>query len=130
MSNLITNEKIENNEAIIELSDSLIGGSDAMSFQSRLTEIVKSGTTSIKLDLHNVETINSSGLGMIVAAHSNLRKDNASLILTKIPAKVAELIKMTHLDSVQHSRNLHLGDQQFSLYLHLPIESRLLNLLP
>jgi anti-sigma B factor antagonist len=100
MSNLITNEKIENNEAIIELSDSLIGGSDAMSFQSRLTEIVKSGTTSIKLDLHNVETINSSGLGMIVAAHSNLRKDNASLILTKIPAKVAELIKMTHLDKV------------------------------
>lgn len=100
MSKLIFQENIEADQATLTLGESLTGGSEAMAFQNRLSEIVKSGVTNISLDLGKVETINSSGLGMIVAAHSNLRKDNASLKIKNIPSKVDELIKMTHLDKV------------------------------
>lgn len=100
MSNLISKEVESEDEFVLILGENLSGGSDAMEFQSRVNEILKNGNKKIVLDLSNIKIINSSGLGMIVATHSNLKKDSAALFLRNIPQKVDELIKMTHLDKV------------------------------
>lgn len=83
------------------LNKSLIGGNDALEFQTELNNILSSDNPdTLILDLSMVEQINSSGLGMLVAANSNVLKKKKSLILTNLPPKVKELVKMTHLDKV------------------------------
>lgn len=96
-------EKNQPKEGFIHLilNKSLLGGNDALEFQNELTSILKDDNpSSIILDLSQVEQINSSGLGMLVAANSNVQKNKKSLILTNLPSKVKELVKMTHLDKV------------------------------
>lgn len=100
MSEIIISEEIKGNGAIIKLGESLSGGSQAMTFQTRLNELVSNGIKKIAVNLEDVKIINSSGLGMIVSAHSTIRKDGASLVIANLPEKVKELIEMTHLDKV------------------------------
>jgi len=86
--------------AVIELSEQVIGGADAMDFSAKISELVASGTNRIILDLHKVEIINSSGFGMIVAAHTAVRKSAGVLILANVPVRVNKLLDMTRLSSI------------------------------
>ncbi len=84
---------------IIELFPSALGGLDAINF----TDTINSYSAQIKLliiDLSKVEVMNSSGLGMLVNALSNLKKQNINLYLTNVPQKVMKLLQITHLDKV------------------------------
>lgn len=101
-TNLILEKKIIQ-EGIVQivLNKSLLGGSEALDFQKVLNEVLASDMPSeIILDLSQVEQINSSGLGMLVAANSNIQKNKSKLTLTNLPKKVKELVRMTHLDKV------------------------------
>ena len=59
-------------------------------------------TSSKKLiaDLSKVELINSSGLGMLVAALRALKSSKIDFILISVPQKVKQLLEITHLNSV------------------------------
>lgn len=86
--------------AVIELSEHVIGGADAMDFSAKLSELVAAGAHKIILDLNKVEIINSSGFGMIVAAHTSMRKNAGILILANVPTRVVKLLDMTRLSSI------------------------------
>lgn len=86
--------------AVIELADQVIGGVDAMDFTASVTAIIRDGGNHIILNMHNVEIINSSGLGMIVAAHTNVRKHGGMLTLVEVPLRVNKLLEMTQLTSI------------------------------
>lgn len=83
--------------AVIELADQVIGGADAMDFTAAVNNILRHGGLHIILTLHNVEIINSSGLGMIVAAHTTMRKHGGMLTLAAVPQRVSKLLEMTQL---------------------------------
>lgn len=86
--------------AVIELSEQVIGGADAMDFSAKISELVTGGTNKVILDLNKVEIINSSGFGMIVAAHTTMRKNAGTLILANVPVRVNKLLDMTRLSSI------------------------------
>lgn len=110
IENNIILEKITPKNGFIQLvlNKSLLGGSDAIEFQKEINNILDSKNLEvIILDLVNVEQINSSGLGMLVASNSNILKNKKKLVLINLSAKVQELVKMTHLDKVLNiSQNL------------------------
>jgi anti-sigma B factor antagonist len=85
---------------IVELGDSLLGGSEALMFTSLLEEMCKNGLKNIIIDLHKVETINSSGLGMLVGALSTVKKFEVGLYFVMLSKKIEKLIEMTHLNSI------------------------------
>lgn len=91
----ITSQKV-----IIRLGENVLGGSEALSFASSIDELAKKKYKNVIIDLSRVVLMNSSGLGMLVSAHSSLRKYGVNLLLSGVPAKVSSLLQMTHLDKV------------------------------
>jgi anti-sigma B factor antagonist len=91
---------IVQNSALIELGSVVLGGNDALAFSELLNELSQKPMKSVVVDLHNVEMINSSGLGMLVGGLSNMRKKEIKLDLASVPEKVLGLLQMTHLDRV------------------------------
>lgn len=86
--------------AIIELGAKVLGGSDSLTFNSLLEELVDKGISYFIINLEKVEVMNSSGLGMLVGALSNMKKRNARLALLSVPEKFKNLLSMTHLNKV------------------------------
>lgn len=86
--------------AIIELGKFVLGGNEALDFVTKLEEFSKNNVRNVIVDLSVVELMNSSGLGMLVSGLRNLRKNDSKMILSGVPQKVNNLLKMTHLDEV------------------------------
>ncbi len=91
----------ENSEiAVIELFQSALGGVDAINFTDAVNNSSENNIKLLIIDLNKVEIMNSSGLGMLVNALSNLKKHNIQLNLVSVPAKVLKLLQITQLDKV------------------------------
>jgi len=84
---------------IFKLSGDLMGGAPAMDFQTFLNNL-SSQSSKIIFDLTQVNIVNSSGLGMLVAAHTHLKNVNKTLVLCSVGDNLSSLVKMTHLDKV------------------------------
>lgn len=93
---------LENNPsvAVIELKAQVLGGNDALSFSSSIELLSNKNFSHVIADLSKIEIINSSGLGMLVAALSSLRKHEIGFVLTSVPEKVMNLLQMTRLNEV------------------------------
>lgn len=86
---------------LIELAKELLGGSEAQDFASTIDSIAqKKEIKKLIADLSKVELINSSGLGMLVAALRALKSSKIDFILISVPQKVKQLLEITHLNSV------------------------------
>lgn len=90
----------EQETALIKLNENVLGGNDALEFTATLEELSSKGAKLIIADLKNVSVMNSSGLGMLVSALSNLKNTNVAFVLSSVPKKVLSLLEMTHLDKV------------------------------
>jgi anti-sigma B factor antagonist len=89
------------NVAVIELPANVLGGNEALDFSSIVDQYNSEDNISkIIIDMVSVELINSSGLGMLVNALSKVKKYNKLLILSSVPSKVANLLKITHLNEI------------------------------
>ncbi|MDX9790296.1 MAG: STAS domain-containing protein [Candidatus Kapaibacterium sp.] len=86
--------------AIIKLKSSVLGGNDALDFTNALNELVNSGTSCIIIDTGDVQIMNSTGIGMLAHAHTNLTKGGYEMMLINVPDKIMKLLVMTHLDEV------------------------------
>lgn len=86
--------------AVILLNESEQGGSAAMDFTSTVNECVENGAKKIMLNFENVRIMNSTGLGMLVGAYSNLKTRNIDMELHKVSDKILKIIKSTKLDKV------------------------------
>ncbi len=85
---------------IIELPQNVLGGNDALEFSIIIDKFCSVDCSAIVLDLSQIELMNSSGLGMLVAALSKTRKQSKHLVLASVPDKVLSLLKMTHLNEL------------------------------
>ena len=85
---------------IITLDRIVLGGSDALIFSQKLNDLPAMNIRHVIVDLGSVGVINSSGLGMLVAALTTARKLGISLVLSTVPEKVMKLLEMTHLNKV------------------------------
>ena len=85
---------------VIRLSARVLGGSDAVNFAERIRTLLADGVQKVVVDLSAVEIMNSSGLGMLVAGHSTMKRAGGTLAFYHVPDSVQNLLRMTHLDSV------------------------------
>lgn len=86
--------------SVVELPEKVLGGSSAFAFSDFVNSLKPGGFKFLVLDLCKVQLINSSGLGMIVAAYTTLKKDSIELILINVPKKIQDLLAMTRLDNI------------------------------
>ena len=67
--------------------------SKSSELREELRQLVASGRRSIVLDFSSVRMVDSSGLGMIIAAHNSLRKVQGELVVTNCSTDILELFR-------------------------------------
>ena len=83
---------------VVEIEDEKLDSSNSTNFKKEMLEIVKN-KESVIIDLMNVEFIDSSGLGCLIALHKNLSPGQA-LILCGIGQSVDKIFELTCLNAV------------------------------
>ncbi|MEM6758088.1 MAG: STAS domain-containing protein [Pseudomonadota bacterium] len=84
---------------IVTVKSARIDAAVAIEFKDAMREQTDNDFPSIVLDLSQVEFIDSSGLGAIVASMKNLGSDR-SLILAGLTPNVEKVFRLTRMDSV------------------------------
>ncbi len=90
----------DNKTAVIKLNPNVLGGNDALNFQQLVTDLTGKEVETVKIDMNDVNVINSSGLGMLISAYSQLKKAGKTMQLENVPSKVKKLLEITKFDRI------------------------------
>ncbi|GIV50353.1 MAG: hypothetical protein KatS3mg038_0874 [Candidatus Kapaibacterium sp.] len=88
------------NAVVFTLPPQLLGGDQAVEITDQVRQLVAGGIEHVIFDCSAVELINSSGLGMLVAALATLRTRGGRCTLVAVPDKMQTLLEVTHLGSI------------------------------
>ncbi len=94
------NLKTENNISIISLPTEVLGGTQVIEFSELVDKALNSESEKVIVDLTNVKVLNSSGLGMIVGAHTSCSKKDSKLVIAAPNPKILDLFKITNLTQI------------------------------
>jgi anti-sigma B factor antagonist len=86
--------------AILDLTGQIRLGETNISLHKAVHELADAGEKNVLLNLANVTTIDSSGLGELVAGHATLEKNGGEMKLLNLNDKVTELMVITKLHTV------------------------------
>ncbi|WP_116597928.1 STAS domain-containing protein [Primorskyibacter marinus] len=84
---------------IITVEEARIDAAVAIQFKDRMREVSDGGPARIVLNLRNVDFIDSSGLGAIVAAMKQL-EDGRTLDLCALTPNVDKVFRLTRMDTI------------------------------
>ena len=85
---------------VIELEGSVLGGPDATALSEVLHKLVEKRKKNVLLDLSGVQSMNSSGLSMLIAALQAMRNAGGDLKLAAASKKIESLLVITKLSTV------------------------------
>jgi len=86
--------------AILEPKGKIMGGPDATLLNDQLNEFIKQGKLKVVIDLADVDWMNSTGLGILIAGLTTLRNKNGVLKLANVTEKIQSLLTITKLITV------------------------------
>jgi anti-sigma B factor antagonist len=93
-------EKKTDSVLVLSLEGEIMGGADAKPLQDRVYTAIREGCPYIVLDMKQVDWINSSGLGTLMACLTTLRGSGGDLRLVNVSDRVRRPIEITRLDKV------------------------------
>ncbi|MDI9371129.1 MAG: STAS domain-containing protein [Synergistaceae bacterium] len=73
---------------------------DSAEVRERLIALLEEGVSNLTLDLHNLDYIDSSGLGVLISIHKRCLQKGGKMSVTGLRGMVEELFKLTRLDLV------------------------------
>ena len=85
---------------IIALQGKITIGSGDTQLREVIANAVSAGKTNVLLDLSQVTTIDSSGIGELVGSYTTVTNRGGKLKLLHLPAKLNELLHVTQLITV------------------------------
>lgn len=90
-------EKIETNVAVLSLHGKMMGGPETTALHDHIRGLMKDGINKVVIDLGGVKWINSSGLGVLMAAMTTLKNSEGQMKLANVTEKVESLLMITQL---------------------------------
>jgi len=90
-------EKIENHVAVLSLSGKMMGGPETTALHDHIRGLMNDGINKVVIDLGGVKWINSSGLGVLMAAMTTLKNADGQMKLANVTEKVESLLMITQL---------------------------------
>ncbi len=94
------NIKMREGIAIIVMEGDIVGGPDATLLSEKFRELIRTDTNRILLDMEQVNYMNSSGLGILIAGVTTVRNSGGELKLLHLIKKLRELLRITKLHRV------------------------------
>ena len=94
------NVRQRNDVTILDLGGKITIGSGDIALRNAVQEVMNSGATKVLINMGDVTTIDSSGIGELVSAYTTATNRGAKLRLYKLPAKVTDILTITQLITV------------------------------
>jgi anti-sigma B factor antagonist len=85
---------------ILELHGRLVVGPESSELRRNITHLISTGSKSVILDMKHVDFIDSTGLGTLVVAHTQLQKAGGSVKLLNVSKRNVQLLILTKLSTV------------------------------
>src|SRR3954470_12012783 len=95
----ITSRTVEG-VTILDMEGRITLGDDIATFKNAIGALVVEGHKMVLLNLRNVPYVDSSGIGELVAAFTNVRKSGGELKLLNLTHKLRTLLEITRLYTV------------------------------
>lgn len=90
----------EGNVRVVALNGEFIGGNETDQLRDVFTEEAKSGTPRLLIDLANATYLNSTALGVLIAAHTNFSKREGKVGLSNVSKNIENIFVITKLSLV------------------------------
>jgi anti-anti-sigma factor len=94
------NSKIHDNIGIVTLKGKLMGLPDTDYLNDEVKSLMNQNIKKIILDLHDVDWINSSGIGAIIRSFISVENVVGQFRLVRISDKVASVLDLTQLTKI------------------------------
>ena len=85
---------------ILKLDGRLVVGPELGEFRRKVTELISTNHKDIILEMKHVDFIDSTGLGALVVAHTQLQKVGGSVKLLNVSKRNLQLLVLTKLSTV------------------------------
>jgi anti-sigma B factor antagonist len=100
----ITSREVDG-ASVVALHGRIVLGDERSALCEKLKNLIAEGKKKIVLNMHHIEHIDGSGLGILVAAHLSAKTQGASLKLCHVGGKFQEVLQITRLSTVLHVCN-------------------------
>ena len=94
------NVRDSGNVSIIELKGKITIGSGDVQLRETINKLVDSGKKNILVDMKDVTTIDSSGIGELVGCYTTVTNKGGRLRLLHLPPKIQDVLTVTQLITV------------------------------
>jgi anti-sigma B factor antagonist len=85
---------------ILDLKGKITIGVGDVALRNAVQEAINGGATKVVINLRDVTTIDSSGVGELVSAYTTATNRGAKLRLANLPKKVTDILQITQLITV------------------------------
>jgi anti-sigma B factor antagonist len=85
---------------ILDLKGKITIGSGDVALRNAIQEVMNKGAQKVLINMADVSTIDSSGIGELVSAYTTATNRGAKLKLANLPAKVTDILTITQLITV------------------------------
>lgn len=89
--------------AILDLSGKLMGGPDADFFKDTIKQLIEEGYKNVIVNLKHVPWVNSTGLGILIAGYTTLKREGGALKLTHVTERIDSILMITKLGTIFES---------------------------
>jgi anti-sigma B factor antagonist len=85
---------------ILDLKGKITIGTGDVALRNAIQEVMAGGAKKVLINMSEVSTIDSSGIGELVSAYTTATNRGAKLKLYNLPAKVTDILTITQLITV------------------------------
>jgi anti-sigma B factor antagonist len=93
-------ERLVEDVAVLELTGKLDCGAGEQHVQSVIEDLAKRGHVRIVIDLNNVTHVDTTCLGLLIAAHIRSQRKCGGVHLIRTPPRIRQLLSIIKLDHV------------------------------
>lgn len=94
------NERKRGDVTILDINGKITIGAGDLALRQAVQNALAGGATKVVLNLQNVTTIDSSGVGELVSSFTTATNRGATLKLANLPEKVNDVLTITQLITV------------------------------
>ncbi len=85
---------------VLDLQGKLMGGPDAEIFKGTIHKLLEAGHKKIVVNLHDIDWINSTGMGILISGYTTMRRSGGDLRLLNVSDKIQSILYVTKLNMI------------------------------
>lgn len=93
-------DNIEGDVGIIKLKGKLMGLPETDELQFEVKAMIGQKIKKIVLDMHDVNWMNSIGIGALMRSHTTIKNNDGEMVLSRLSGKVNSVLMLTQLTKI------------------------------